>query len=227
MAGLPDRVRGKYRLVLPLSPFLLCSALLTEALFVSNLVSACLSTFDCTLFLPTLSYTAAFKGYDRVFNLALCLQAWTLVVFFLAAQTYYRPAVSAEAHYLMLGSGFLLWAVLPWIGVLDEVNTASGVALEKLHYWLVVAALSLAGLWSILSLETEKSRLIQRYMKTTWTITGFSILQWTFADSIYSSFVLNSYLEALSEWTAVSLGVFAPFVYSRKWPKSEFWLQTS
>jgi len=227
MAGLPDRLRGKFRVVLPLSPLLLCSALLTEALLASNLVSACQSTFDCTHFWPTLSYIAAFKGHDRVFSLALTLQSWTLVVFFLAAQTYYRPLVSREAHYLMLGAGCLLSAVLPWIGVLDEVNTASGVALEKVHYWLVVAALFLTGMWSILSLEVEGSHLVQRYMKTVWAITCFSVIQWTFADSVYSSSVLNSDLEALSEWTAVSLGVFAPFVYSRTWPKCEFWLQTS
>jgi hypothetical protein len=230
MAGLSDCIRSKSRCTLSLPAFLLCLALLIQSLLTFTLASACYSTFDCSLFLPTLSYTAAYKGYDRVLILALSLEACALVVFVLAAQAYYRPMISAEEHYLMLGSGLLLCLVLPGGGVVDEVNTASGVPLEKIHYWLVVTALSLAGIWSDLSLQIERKLgnwVILRYMRTAWAAAGFSILQWTFADSIYRSSLLNSHLEALSEWIAVSLGVFAPFVYSLTLPKCHFWLQTS
>ena len=230
MAGLSDCIRSKSRCSLSLPAVLLSLALLIESLLTFNLVSACYSTFDCSLFLPTLSYTAAYKGYDRVFILALSVEACAVVVFVLAAQAYYRRMLSAEEHYLMLGSGLLLCVILPGVGVVDEVNTASGVPLEKIHYWLVVAALFLAGIWSALSLQAERKLgnwVILRYMRTAWAAAGFSILQWTFADSIYRCSVLNPHLEALSEWVAVSLGVFAPFVYSLTLPKCHFWLQTS
>lgn len=210
--------------------FYLVTAVVVEMMLGWNVIWACWETVDCSGYWPTLSYISAYRGHDRILTFSLSLFSLTLLPFFLSAQTYYHSYLTWEANCLMLLSGLLICALLPWTAVVDEVNTASGVPLEQIHYWLVVTVVFLGTVWTALSLSANthlKTPFLSGYIQTTWVVTGLCIVQWTFSESIYSNFLLNSHLEAVCEWTALSLSIFTPSVYCHCFPSCSFYLQCS
>lgn len=220
---------SKAKVHVSLSPSLLflSAAITVETLLVLTLLHSCQTTFDCRTFWPTVSYMAAYRGHDRMVCFALTLSAMVLPVFFLCAYARYRAVLSPFTSSLMLLLGVLISALVPAVGVIDEANSSNVAPLELIHYWLVVGLISLGGLWTVCCVVAME-RLQKRGGDATWTYlsaTGVMLLvttaEWVFAGSVYANAWVNESVQAVCEWTTVSLVLFAPYTLSLSFPALE------
>lgn len=122
----------------------LLSAIISHIIFLSIIITACSLSFNCSEFLPTISYIGFFRGYDR--TIVLILSTWTpiLLLFFSVAYTNYDEILSRLDSLTMLFMGILISAAVPFVGVIDEVASSFYVFFEKIHLVLMVAIISLA-----------------------------------------------------------------------------------
>jgi hypothetical protein len=193
--------------------------LITELALAIDLASSCYSTFDCSAFWPTLSYMGSFRDHDRLFMFALTWQAVLLGFFYLVAHTHYSPVLGTLNHRVMLVVGLVTAFALPWVGYIDEVTPHYLVPTEKIHLIIVVSFSTLTLLWVCLSFDCMRAawrpqyRMLVKFQLLSVSLVAVSFYQWknAYTDAAFTS---EAY-EALSEWAAVSVAVFAPYVYAK------------
>ena len=212
----------------------LATGLVTEVLLAVNLVYSCYTTFDCTTFWPTLSYMAVFSGHDRLFAFTLTQLSFSLPLFFLAIQAQFRSVLSVFANAVMLITWLGICILLPTVALIDEANASNVAPLSTIHYWLMVGVISLSLLWtgtSLVAIQEGKKEAgwkgmkevsyLKKYVCVTLLALGVTVVEWTLAGSIYANSVMNETVEAVCEWTTVSLAVFAPYTYVHAFPSLE------
>lgn len=232
----PEKSKGQ--LQFSGSSLFLLSSLLIEGLIVLNLLSSCQDTFDCRTFWPTISYLAAYRGHDRTFSVTMTLLAVEVAVFVVAAWTQYQGVGKAKGR-VMLGSGGLLALLIPAIALVDEANSSPYAPLEKIHRWVMTVVIVLGVVWTALSLEAmrtihlkrsreqqEETLFLEKYVLTALMLLLVTVVEWCFSAS-HPSWLVNENVEALCEWTVVSLAVFAPYFYSLTFPQFQVSFLTS
>ena len=230
----PEKSKGQ--LQLSGSSLFLLSSLLVESLIVLNLISSCQDTFDCRTFWPTISYLAAYRGHDRTFSVTMTLLAVEVAVFVIAAWTQYQSVGKGR---VMLGCGLLMALLIPSIALVDEANSSPYAPLEKIHRWVMITVVSLGMVWTALSLEAmrlvhpklpreqqQETHFLEKYALTALMLLCVTIGEWCFSTT-HPSWLINENVEALCEWTVVSLAVFAPYFYSLTFPQFQVSFLTS
>lgn len=206
------------------------SSLCVEVLIVLNVISSCQETFDCSTFWPTISYLAAYRGHDRAFSLTMTILAVELPVFFIAAWTQYQCVGRGKSR-VMLGCGVGIALLVPGIALVDEANSSPYAPLEKIHRWVMVAIITLSVIWATISLQAlrltqpklpreqqQEAAFLEKYVLTALMLLGVTVVEWTYSTTS-PNWLVNENVEALCEWTVISLAVFAPYFYSLTFPQ--------
>lgn len=212
-------VNSSRQLSVDLPRVMFYGCLVTEMALVLDLMSSCISTFDCNNYWPTLSYMGSFKDHDRLFMFALTWQAVVLAFFYVAAYSLHNQVLGRLNHSIMLLIGLTTAFALPWVGYIDEVTPNYLIPTEKIHLVLVVGFTTLTLLWVWLSIDCMRAAwktqyiALLRYQILGIALVAASFYQWKYAytQAAYTS----EALEALTEWVAVSVAVFAPYMYTR------------
>lgn len=200
-------------------------SLVMESALLGNVLAVCTLSFSCSALIPTISYTGCLRGHDRVFAFICTCFALTIPLTVLGLKARFHGAVDCK---LMTYAGLSCAFVLPGIGLIDEVNGLYVVSLTHVHTWLSLLLLTLAFCFAYCvysALETVtatlsyeelkwKARLHTMYYASA-VLALFTILQWHFAYTTYSNSLVNENIEALCEWTLISIGVFQPCVYAQ------------
>lgn len=213
--------------------FLLCAVLQTSVLFGAIWLS-CRSEFDCTVFLPTFSYLAAYRGYDRLFAVAYTFYALVLLLFFLTAHMAYRGHAGGCVQGMMMTFGVIACLVLPGIAVIDEMGSSYLLPLDMVHKGLVALFCFSAFIWisgsfcGIFRLrrtlkgafQTEQ-RLLVQYISIALLATFISAYIWYCQYYNAVNWLITDTTAALAEWFAVLTAVFLPYCYAISFPGLE------
>ncbi|CAG9315753.1 unnamed protein product [Blepharisma stoltei] len=207
----------------------LVSGILMEVIVVINIIWSCVSTFDCSIFWPTVSYLACFRGHDRLFNFTMAFYAFITGLFFITAHVHffkiYTPRL--KLFYTLLSAGIVL--AFPFISMIDEGNSSHVVPLEKIHYWIMIGFICGVLAWIYMSLlcinaiSIPKENLIWKDFLLKYLAIGFAILlvnlyEYKYAYTEQANWFTNQNVEAACEWMVISMTVFLPFIYSLVFP---------
>ena len=195
--------------------FLICGIVM-ELLLAANLTWSCVSTFDCSKFLPTVSYLACYRGHDRLFNFTMVYWGMVLMLFNCAAYLNFRTDIKKYNSFLfLLGAGICI--AQPCIAVFDEANTSFYVKTEFIHGGMMIGLILSSLFWIYLTYNTGKIKsLLNRYIAVSLSFLLWSISEWFYADK--DGVFFSYFFEALSEWIAITFAIFLPFMYSRDFP---------
>jgi hypothetical protein len=220
------RGRATYTLNIPKLMFVLC--LLMLVLVYLNITLACLTNFNCATFLPTLAYLGCFRGHDRLFIVSCTYFALVLSLLYLGAYCHFRHIASDTQRYAMLILGLSSCAILPIMALVDEVNSAHVIPLEPIFSflsvtfvlvniaWATLAFLSIRKMQSSLNIHERRwYRVLQVIVTLTVSLAILDIIEWNYAYSIYTNFLLNENAEAVCEWALVTLGIISPAIFSQ------------
>ena len=213
--------------------FLLCAVAQACVLFGAIWVS-CQEEFDCKVFVPTFSYLAAYRGYDRLFALAYTFYSLVLLLFFLTAHMAYRGHSGGCAQCTRMTFGVMACLVLPAIAVIDETSTSYLLPLEMLHKGLVALFCFSAFIWILTSLcgicslrgkltgayRTEQ-RLLVQYICIVLLATFIAAYIWYCQYYNAVNWLITDTTAALAEWFAVLTGIFLPYCYAISFPGLE------
>lgn len=209
--------------------FFFTAAVLMEIILAIDIIWSCSSTFDCRSFWPTISYIACFRGHDRLFNLSAAYYMVILILFFVSASLNYREYCSRWMHRIMLFLAMTICLLLPCVSIIDEANSSHILPLEKIHFILMVVLISAAVLWVYFSIrimnsmklpkrEEEWRDFLIRFVVFGHAMLAFTIYEWVYAYTPYKNWWMNENVEALCEWTVVTMCVFGPFCYTLTFP---------
>ena len=156
-------------------------------------------------------------------------------LFFCGAATAYRDAMSGMTHFIFVLVSVLLTLATPFIVLIDEANSSHVVPLEKIHYIITVAYITLSVLWIFISMEAGRQLsskmtrsqqewydFLKKYILFGMIMLAFNVFEWTYAYTDRANWWINENVEALFEWTVVSMAVFLPFFYSLTYNRFEF-----
>lgn len=209
-------------LKISLTSYVFYLSLLIGFLLLFNVMLACSFTFYCRG-LPTLSFLGTFPMHDRLFVITLTTAAVGLVVYHIGI--YIRIESSTHSRGYILTS-LISCMCLILISVIDEVNGIFIFPIERLHLVLTISFLTSSLASSRLSLEAFNSMQLtenqiiwkERCWKLMYAVvimSGITAFQWVFAYTIYFNFLVNETAEAICEWAVVTLGLMAPYFWSR------------
>lgn len=209
--------------------YFLVAGVVMELLIFLNLLWSCSRTFDCRSFWPTISYLGCYKGHDRVYNLSAGLYSFVLMSFFLSASLNYRPYLNQALNRFMLLLGVGISMLFPAVTIIDEANSSYYVQTELVHYILMKILLTLGFSWVFFSVmvigriklepaEEEWNSFLKKYILLGVAMACLSIYEWNNANLDPKTWWMNENVEALTEWFAVTLCIFAPFFYSMTFP---------
>lgn len=192
--------------------FFFYTGLITLFLLAFNILWSCSSTFPCPSFLPTLSYLACYRGHDRLFTFTMTCWGVNLFIFTFISFLHLKTD-SRLYNYSLTFSGFIISALQPCIAVIDEANTSYYAKIEKIHAVLMIILVFFILFWFFIAGHSRKlTQGVKQYTNLMVFVGCWSILQWFYAEK--QGIVFNYNVEAVSEWLAVTLAVFCPFVYA-------------
>ena len=158
-----------------------------------------------------------------------------LGLFFLGAATAYKEAMTGLTHVIFVLVSVLLTFATPFLVLIDEANSSHVVPLEKIHYIITVAYITLSILWIFISMEASNKlsskmtrsqqqwySFLKKYILFGMIMLAFNVFEWTYAYSDRTNWWINENVEALCEWTVVGMAVFLPFFYSLTYNRFEF-----
>ncbi|CAG9332728.1 unnamed protein product [Blepharisma stoltei] len=207
-------------IIYPAKLFLL-SGIFTHIMITFTVISACMMTFDCWDFLPTISYIGYFKGYDRIFVLTLSAFNPVLLLFFSAAFANYDATLSKIDSITMLFTGIIISFAVPFAFIIDEAGSSFYVPLEQVHLVIVAGMIMLGMIWVTISLKCmyklknyslKQSRILQNFL--IYLGVCLSMLLITICLWYNSANITIEWIEAIFEYIAVSLSIYLPFAYS-------------
>lgn len=190
---------------------LLLTSVAVIVLVFGNLAAACALTFDCERFLPTISYTAAYRWHDRFAAVAFSTYACALSIFFGAVYCNNLIKTSKIISKAQLGCGLCVSLGLVLLSLFDEVESIVFLALGFHGMIVCMTVGSMAG-WLILQVLAEpEATKFNNYVTFTLAMLGLTLVESCFSGS--HSFLLNCNLEALCEWTTALALMGLPPVY--------------
>lgn len=195
---------------------------LMEALLFINVFWSCQDTFDCMTFWPTISYVGCFRGHDRLFNLALAYFAVWLCLFIPCVLACVAEHSGRCTKWFLGVGGLLLSVTLPWASIIDEANSSHIAPLEKIHVGIVTGIVIGGLIWSIVAVKAasrtkgkdDQVSFLKSYWLFSVVMLAFAVYEWKYAYSDQANWWVNENVEALCEWTIVTLAVFFPYVFS-------------
>lgn len=209
--------------------FFFMNAVFMEIMLAIDIIWSCTSTFDCRSFWPTISYIATFRGHDRLLNFSTSYYMVVLFLFLMTTMTNYAEHCSRWINRIMLFLGITVCCLLPSISVLDETNNFQFVTTEKIHLKLMGTLISAGALWIYLSLrimnsmkfpkrEEEWHDFLIKYIVFGHVMAIFTAFEWFYVNTSNKHWWINENVEALCEWTVVTMCVFGPFFYTLTFP---------
>lgn len=176
---------------------------------------ACVFELHCGEILPSVSYVAGYRLYDKLFCLALTAGGGLLALFTGCLFAYNDLVLGTVDSICCLAMGLGVALALPFLGVFDEINSTWFISLEKVHLVLVFSVFALGVLWVVFSLEAYywKHRENPKSLFRTRLLLGYLLV---LALALYSAFRQwrANYSEAIAEYVAVSLLIYLPYVFS-------------
>lgn len=223
--------QGRSGFVVSGSAFFLLCAVAQTCLLLGSLYISCETEFNCSLFIPTLSYLAAYRGYDRVFSVSYTLYALVLLLFFLSAHFVYQPFTRSCTQSAMLVFAVLACLSLPAVAVVDEMSSSYLVQLDYVHRCLVGVLCASSLLWALMSLcgmcslrrtltgayRTEQ-RLLAQYLLIAVLATAIAGYIWLCQFYNAVNWLITDFNAAIAEWFAVLIATFIPYCYSLSFP---------
>lgn len=211
-------INDRLKIEVNLAEFYLIWGVFTSFLLASTVGVSCVFTFDCTEFLPTVSYLAAYSHYNRALTWIAAAQSVPLLLFFVSTFVTYSKHLSRLDSYTLLLIGTLFSLLFPSIIVIDEVNSSYYFPFDRLHVILLCSLLLALGIWMLFSLEwlykihsTQPDYYIKRlavYILACFCSVFLSINQWKVSENPEDYFEL-----ALKEYLSIGLLTFLPRVY--------------
>mmetsp|Transcript_34017 Transcript_34017/g.59286 ORF Transcript_34017/g.59286 Transcript_34017/m.59286 type:complete len:239 (-) Transcript_34017:75-791(-) len=189
---------------------LLVSAAVLMLVF-GNVFAACAMTFNCERFLPTISYTSAYRWHDRFAAVAFCAYACALTIFFATVYCTNLIKLSKGLAKAQLMFGLAVSFGLVLLSLFDEVESIIFLALG-LHS--TILGITVIGLvcWLVLQILAEpENKKFNNYASFMLSMVGFTVLEHNFG--YLKTFMFSNNLEALCEWTTVLAFVMLPPVY--------------
>jgi len=200
------------------------AALIILMLF-GNVLVACTSSFSCARFLPTISYVGCFRNHDRWFVLTLTLIASVLPIFYLSVHLRVKFTLSNKENLVMYFCTAASSVSLIIIGLVDELNGIHLHPMEYVHIAFSLTFVVVNFVWQNIVLAALE-RFVHEFDKKVWVkranllnkllaiMTIITMLQWHFAYTIYSNFLVNENTEAISEWILVILASLVPGTFA-------------
>ena len=201
-----------------IEPLLFLYASLTSLMLFSVVLSSCIETFDCTEFLPTISYLASYSFYDRFIVFILTCSILPLLLFFTATFMIYSSYLSRLDSVALLIISVILAIMVPSVAIIDEVTTSAYIPLERIHAIVLAALVGVLSVWMAFSLEwlykiykdekDKKIKYIAGYVGLCFVSLIDSYWQWKISDTT------DTYVKlALKEYLTIMLLLFLPRVY--------------
>lgn len=194
----------------------------------TNITLACLTNFNCRIFIPSFIYLGCFRGHDRLFIVACTYYALVLPLLYVGAYFHFRSVATETFKLGFKAFGFISAVSLPVIGLTDEVNAVHSIPWEPINKffcmiflisnvaWSLLAYLSLRKMSPTLNSSEKKWYYALNAMMGLLAFLGvFYLLQWKYAYSVSAGLLFNENIQALCEWAILTLGILAPTVFSQ------------
>lgn len=216
--------RGGVSLYIHIPKLLFWSASVTALILILDVVWVCNAHMYCGSALPTLSYMASFRPNDRFATLAVCLYSLPLPCYYLLMHASISDCAKVWDLRVMHLSALVLSLAVPFVQIFDEANLTHFGPTEKMHLVFMVGVCGLGAIWTYLYLialyNKPKSPLRARQQEV-WFILGYILLTGFSALFAFSQWYAEKsdgwkthYLEPLSEYWAVGMGMYLPCVSS-------------
>ena len=191
----------------------------TVVLFLAlSLLTSCIYTFECSEFLPTISYLASFRLYDRWIVFTLSLMVIPLLIFFYSAFLTYREYIRRADSWVLLVISVIVAFILPLVVVIDEISSSWYFPLDKLHVIILGSFVTIVCVWVVFSLEWLFKMYLKNpckfiifnagYVVVCLVCVGIEYYQWKVSDR-EGTYVLL----ALIEYLDIVLFAYLPRVY--------------
>lgn len=210
--------RDKVQIHLRLDHFLLywpIATLISLSLVIS---SSCFYTFSCSEFLPTVSYLAAYTGYDRIIVFIATAQIVPLLIFFMAASVLYSENYDCLDRWTLKFIGVFASLALPSVVVMDEVNSSYYFPFDKVHTIALSGVIVAFAVWMGFSLEwvwkthrknpSPHTKFVLGYVVLCLLSLYISYREWKTAEGPSDYTML-----ALMEYITIVLLAFLPRIY--------------
>ncbi|CAG9328803.1 unnamed protein product [Blepharisma stoltei] len=198
------------------------SGSITFCILFTGILYGCIFSFSCASYFPTISYLATFRSHDRWIVFGITFYSTLIPLLFISVKTKLSAYLTWLTNLIGLAGCFLIIIT----GVVDEVNGLYFMPLDKAHPFLTLFGYFSFAYWihSVLKafesiqLEFSERFWLLKCKKTVmaihvlFVVTGF---QWHFAYTIYSNFLVNEVVEALCEWSLITLALSLPYQISR------------
>lgn len=192
--------------------------LATCTILVMIILCSCIFTFDCSEFMPTLSYLGAFTFYDRALVWITTAQTLPLGIFFTSSFVVNRQFFNCMDSYTLLFMGLGVAVAIPSVFIVDEVNSSYYFPFDRIHLIILCSLMMVIGIWMLFSLELIYKMYRNNPRKILVYVAAYILL--CFISALYSSNLwINAYVPkdyiplALSEYFCVGLFSFLPRVY--------------
>ena len=224
----PKRDMSDLSVTLSTYKILLGFSMIMLLLIIGNLVLACGTNFNCTVFLPSPGYLGCFRGHDRLFISGCTLYGWTLPLFYASAYIQFMPRFSLLEKNLFLVLSFTSASSLPILALSDEV-----IGVHLLPVTTIYSFSSSCFLISTLLLtcmlykqihnirdslkDTEKKWLLVLRMILVLII-GLGIcavIAWKYSYSSLSEKLFNQNMQSMCEWGITFLSIILPPAFAR------------
>ena len=211
-------IHDSIKIHLKIDTFLTISSIFLSISLSISVISSCINKFDCTEFLPTISYLASHPFYDRWIIFSITCFVFPLLLFFTAAFTQYRKFMNKCDSYTLLIISILISILLPSIVAIDEVSSSFYLPLDKLHVIILSIIISFTCIWMIFSIEwlfkmykttsDIKIKYVVIYIIICFMSLFDSYNQWKISDTSDKYTIL-----AIKEYITILLFLFLPRVY--------------
>ncbi|OMJ85462.1 hypothetical protein SteCoe_13222 [Stentor coeruleus] len=210
--------RDRVQIHLRLEHFLLYWPIATLISLIIVISTSCVYTFSCSEFLPTVSYLAAYNGYDRIIVFIVTAQIIPLLIFFMSASVLYFDYYDCIDRFTLKIIGVFTSLALPAVVVMDEVNSSYYFPFDKIHTISLSGVVVALAVWMGFSLEWVWKSHKKTPSPYTKFVIGYVILC---LFSLYDSYREwktaegpNDYIKlAIKEYITIGLLAFLPRIY--------------
>ena len=207
---------------------LLGFSIIMLALIIGNLLIACRTNFNCTIFLPSPGYLGCFRGHDRLFISGCTLYGWTLPLLYSSAYIQFRPRFSLLEKNLFLILSFTSSSSLPVLALSNEVIGVHWIPVTTIYsfsssLFLISTLMLTCMLYK--QINNLRDSLKDTEKKWFWALRvtlvliillGIgAVIAWKYSYSSLNNKLFNQNIQSLCEWGVTFLSIILPPTFAQ------------
>ncbi|CAG9331463.1 unnamed protein product [Blepharisma stoltei] len=208
------------------SIFWTISGSITFCIIFSSILFGCMFSFRCSRYYPTISYLLSFRNHDRWIVFGITFYVSLLPLLFMSVTSKLANSITTYISWKMNIFGICGCCAILATGIIDEINGLYFLPLDTAHPFITVTGYLFLSLWMYAALfgfeniqldlnEKTWLRRCRRSVLICHILFAITAFEWHFAYTIYSNFLVNEVVEALCEWSLVTLAISLPYQISK------------